>query len=267
MIALIFKTINRNRRTILIYLIISLLFLLMYTSLFPSIQKDADKMAELFNSYPEAMRKAFNINDNLFSVFENYLGAEHYSLLWPIMVILLAVTNGAGAIAGEIEKRTIELLLSLPLSRTKVFFAKYISGFILITTFVVLSVLSIVPVGILFGVDINIGANIAVMIIGLLFSIAIYSITFMFSSIFSSRGMVASLAGGIMIIMYALNIFASLQESVKSVRYLSFFYYYDYSKALSDSQIGLSSTIVFLSTIAITTAIGWYVFRKRDLSV
>ena len=49
-----------------------------------------------------------------------YLRAEFFSLLGPILLLVYTIGGGAKAIAGEEEGRSLDLLLSTPLSRGRV---------------------------------------------------------------------------------------------------------------------------------------------------
>jgi len=40
---------------------------------------------------------------------EGFLAAENYSIMWPIILIILTLSLGASAIAGEIEEGTMEI--------------------------------------------------------------------------------------------------------------------------------------------------------------
>ena len=49
-----------------------------------------------------------------------YLGTELFSLIVPLLLIIAAVATGARAIAGEEERGTLDLLMSLPVTRRRV---------------------------------------------------------------------------------------------------------------------------------------------------
>ena len=66
--------------------------------------------------------------------------------------------------------------------------------------------------------------------------------------------------------MYALNIFSTFQESLKDLKYASFFYYYDQNSALIDSHIATLSIVVFLAVGIICTIVGAIAFVKRDIA-
>jgi len=75
----------------------------------------------------------------------------------------------------------------------------------------------------------------------------------------------AAITGGLLIIMYALKIFAGFQESLDKLKYVSFFHYYDPNAALVGNHIDTLSIAVFLAVGIITVIIGAVVFVKRDI--
>ncbi len=196
MLALLSKTIKKSLVSLLIYTTISVAFVWMYVALFPSIFKEREKLAEAFEAYPEGLRQAFEIEIETFvSSLEGFMAGEYFSFLWPIILIILIITFASAAIAGEIDKGTIELLLSQPISRLKIFFAKYFSGLAIISTFVIVSNFSLVPFALLHNVDFQLQNFLSMSILGFLFAFAIFGICIMISSFSSSRGRPAAHTG------------------------------------------------------------------------
>ncbi len=266
MIAIIKKTIYLHRKKFIAISAICLLMIWMYVGIYPSIQKEADEMAKLIESYPESFLKAFGVEGtSLFTEFEAFVCVEYYSLMWPLLAIILVLSLGASAIAGEVDDKTMDFLLSQPISRSKIFISKYVAGVLIMLAFVFFSTITIIPIARMYDVEVHLGNYFAIAVISSLFSWAIYNLAFMISSITSSKGIPSSLTAGVVVIMYALNLLAALQESLKNLKYLSFFYYYDYHEALVDNHIDLLSIIVFSVCIVIFTAVGFIKFRKRDI--
>ena len=267
MLTLITKTIKKSLTSLLIYTIISVAFVWMYVALFPSIFKEREKLKEAFEAYPEGLIEAFAIEiDTFVSSIEGFMAGEYFSLLWPIILIILIISYASAAIAGEIDKGTIELLLSQPISRLKIFFAKYFSGLAIIAAFVFLSNFSVVPFATLHNVDYRIQNYLAISIIGFLFAFAIFGICIMISSFSSSRGRTAAITGGMLIIMYGLNLFSVFQESLSSLKYASLFHYYDFNSAIVHNQIDILNVAIFLAVGAISAVIGVVIFIKRDIA-
>lgn len=265
MIALIKKIIDINKIKLLIYVSIAALFNWMFVAFFPSVHEEAEKLEDAFSAYPEEMLKALNIEmTDMFSSLEAFMRVENFSFLWPIIAIILLATLGGAAIAGEVEDGTIEVLLAQPLSRAKVFFSKYIGGLIILLLFTIGSIFSVIPLAMLHNVDFQLESYGVVAVLCFLFGFAIYSLSIMLSSFFSSKGKAASLAAGTVLVMYALNILSTFKESVSDIKYLSFFHYYDFSSALIEHSIETLSVVVFVLFGVVCGIIGLLNFLKRD---
>jgi ABC-2 type transport system permease protein len=266
-ISTISKELYQRRWAIIGFSAGAFLFLLIYTSIYPSIQHESVKFNELLKSYPKALLDAFNIDQLNLSTLSGFLSAEHFSLVWPLMAIFLALSLAGQTIAGEIEKGTMALLLSLPLGRIKLFISKYLSGILAMSIFSVLSIIAIQPLAKLFNLNMfasNVGK---VTLLSLLFAFTIYSVSMFFSTIFSERSKVYFAVGGILLIMYVANIISGLVNSIDKLKYISYFHYFQPDKALVHGQLFASSFYVFCISILIATTAGVYIFVKRDINV
>lgn len=267
MLSLFLKTIYLNRKKLVLNVLITTLFNWMFVAMFPAMQKEADKLTEAFAAYPEDFLKVFNIDmENILTTLENFMQMENFSILWPIVAIILIISIGSPSIAGEVDDGTLEVLLAQPLSRLKIFISKYLGGLVIIFLFVFLSIFSTIPFAILHNVDYQVKSYLFISIIGFLFSLAIYSSTFMLSSISSTRGRPSSIISGMLLLMYAINIIVSFRESAEKLKYLSFFYYYDYKAAMIDFKIGLLNIMVFVMFSIVCTVVGSVAFTKRDIA-
>jgi len=267
MLALVTRVIKDNRTFFIANAFIWVLFIWMYVAFFPSVSENAAQLQEAFKSYPESFFKAFSINmDVMFTNLEGFLSIEYYSIVWPILMVIFVLTYGSFTIAGEIDRGTIEVLLAQPISRTKIYWAKYLAGVILILAFVFLSNFSVVPFTMLYHVKFQWQALLTISALGFLFSLSVFSVTTMLSSLFSSRAKAASLAGGVLIAMYVLNIISKFKVSVDNLKYLSFFHYFDHSAALIDNHISALAVAVFLGVSLTCTLAGLIAFIKRDIA-
>ncbi|MBU2595614.1 ABC transporter permease [Patescibacteria group bacterium] len=267
--AIFWRTIKDRRIVLLIYCLGVIGFLWMYVGMFPSFADKKDEFNQLMQYYPKEMMQAFGITEitQIFSSIENFLAMEQFSIVWPIVVIALAVSIGGSSIAGEIEAGTIETLLELPISRVKIFFAKYLGGLVLIAVFTVVSVFTVIPLAAAYHVDYQASHYVTTFIIGLLFAWAIMTLAFFFSVVFNSKGRAYFIPVGILILMYVLKIISSLKENLKDLQYTSFFYYFDANKSLINNKIDNWSYLIFGGVIIVFTIIAVFWFSKRDIVV
>lgn len=263
----IYKELSQRRWAILGFCLGAFLFLLLYVSIYPSFQNESAKFNEVLESYPKALLEAFNIDQLNLNSLSGYVSVEHFSLVWPLMAIFFTLSMAGQTIAGEIEKGTLTVLLSLPLGRPKIIISKYLSGIISLLIFIISSIFTLIPLAKLFSLSISVENVGKVALLSMMFSLAVYSVGILFSSIFSEKSRVYFVVGGLLLIMYIANIVSGLIKSLDSLKYLSFFHYYQPDKAIVQGRLYLSSFIVFVVTIAVTFALSNYIFSKRDISV
>lgn len=267
MLTIFWRTIKDRRLSLLIYCIASLLFIWMYIALFPSISESFGAMEKMLESFPKGFLDAFGFDAKSFVTFEGYIGSEEFTLIWPIMIIALTVSSAGGAIAGEVEKGTAEIILSQPISRLKVFFSKYMAAVLMLAIFIFISVGSIFPFAAFYNIAIKSENFIKLGFLGFMLGMAILSLSMLFSSLFSDKGRANFIPAGILILMYVINIIAGLQENLKNLKYISFFYYYNPSKLLVHGQLDNLAWWVFLGTFIVATTLAAFWFSKRDIAV
>ncbi|OGY24880.1 MAG: hypothetical protein A2Y57_00955 [Candidatus Woykebacteria bacterium RBG_13_40_7b] len=75
-----------------------------------------------------------------------------------------------------------------------------------------------------------------------------------------------AITGGVLIIMYALNVFSTFKESLENLKYASLFHYYDFAAAVVNNHIDALNAAVFLAVGITCTIIGAIAFVKRDIA-
>lgn len=259
------KELRQRKWALISYSAISVGFVWLYVAIFPSFAKESEKFNELLKSYPKALLEAFNITQLQMSNIEGYISAEHFSFIWPLMAILLGLSTAGIMLAGEIERGTANLLLSLPVSRTKQYIGKYFAGSVLMLIFVVLSTVSIIPFTRIYDISISQSHIATTTILCWAFAQCIFSIGYMFSAMFKERSHVYFVSAGILMMMYVANIVSGLVDSLEKVKYISLFHYFSPDKALVNGEISGRSLLVFFGLSIITAVIGFVVFRSRDI--
>lgn len=267
MLTIFWRTIKDKKIFISVYCLFAILMMFMYVAMYPSIRDEAENFDELMQSYPEEFFKAFNIETISFDRVENFLSIENYSIVWPLMAMFMMVSLAGYSIAKEIEKGTAEILLAKPVSRLKIYFTRYLTGTIILLLFTLVSVFSVIPLAEIYNVDYALDHHVKIFVLSFLLGLAVFSVSLMFSSMFSEKGKAYAVSGGLLLLMYVLNLVASLKEDLENLKYASFFYYYDFNKALIENSIDNLSIYVFLGVIVVCTTIGAIWFNKRDIAV
>lgn len=235
--------------------------------IWPSLKENLATLNQLWESYPESIRKAFGSENMQFATFDGFLSVEYFSQMWPLIMIAFSISIATGAIAAEIEKGTMELLLSQPITRRSVIVTRH---FYFELGIILLIAASLIPIAIgapLVGGDIAAGGLFSLAIPSFLFFTAIGSLTFLLSVIFSTRGRAIFVSLGIIIFCYALDILAKINDTFGNVHFLSIFYYWDPYRYLHGPSWawGDLTVLALISLFSTAAAVIW--FERRDIAV
>ncbi len=256
-------------KSFVIYAIASLVFLEMYIALFPTISKQSGQLDKLLTTLPPEIFKAMNIDVSSlsFGKLESFLSSEYMSFLWPILGVVFVISIANYILVSEVEKGTVETLVSLPATRNRIFIERYLAGLLLLVGFVVVSILGAIPLASLSNINFVFANFFTTAIGGFLFLWAIYSLAVLFSAIFSEKGRATMATGGVLIIMYVLNIISALKDSLVNIKYASFFNYFNGSDLLAKNVFSMNALYVLGGFAVVVALIAWVWVNRRDLSV
>jgi ABC-2 type transport system permease protein len=267
MIALIKRELQRNRTSYIIYCLIAVGFIVLYVSLFPSIQEQSAELEKILKAWPKSFLEAFGVDISGYNQIEMYLSSELMSLLWPILAVLLCVSRAGASIAGGIENRSIGLELSLPITRVRLYVAKLIGGLISAVVFCMVSIFMIIPVCAIFSIEVKVDRIAALFLICVLFVKALYSLALLVSSFASEKGRVYFAMGAFVLVSYVGNIVANISDGFSWLKHVSIFYYFDTFGVLKGEFIPVRSWIFFVAVTLFAIIAGSAKFYKRDISV
>lgn len=267
MFPIIIRELKDRKWSIIAYSLGSLLMLWLYVATFLSSQNSSQQLQELIKTYPKALLDAIGLSDLTLDTVEKYLNAKHFSLLWPILAIILALSRAGRQIAGEVQSGTMGLLLSLPLERIKIFAAKYIVGLVTIIIFTGISVFGVIPLAAAYDIPTHRNILSMAFVLTTLFMWVIYSFGLAVSSTVSESSKVYAISAGILFMSYAAYIVALLDTKFEWLKYGSVFHYFNTQKVLSSGEIETATWLVFGGAIIIFTLFAGWRFSKRDISV
>ncbi|CAN5433872.1 hypothetical protein BH10ACT1_BH10ACT1_22830 [soil metagenome] len=230
-------------------------------ALFPTIR--ANDMAKVLDSYPEALRRLFSLND--FSTGTGFVNAELFSLVVPLMLVIFAILWGSDGIAGEEERRTLDLLLAAPISRRRVLLEKAAA-----TAVGVASVGSVVLLVLLVGdaaADLGIGAVHLIAAVGSTVGLAILFgwIALGMGAATGHRGLARGASAVLAVAAYLLSSLATLVPGLRPWRTASPWYH-----ALGVDPLAKGTTVghvtVLLGLGACALVAGSAAFTRRDVA-
>jgi ABC-2 type transport system permease protein len=213
---------------------------------------------------PQAMQ-AFLGSDLSYASAPGFVSAEFFSWV-PILLIVYAVVQGTGAIAGEEGSGTIDLLMAQPVARSTMVLQKCLAfcvGAVLVVAlgFVGFAVsIPVVSIAITLGDAAVASANL--LPITLLF----FTFSLWLGAAAANRGVAAGAAVAVATGTYFVNSLASGVHQVSGLRYASPFYYYGAGLPLVKG-IDWSHVALLLGVSVLFLALSLRVFERRDIAI
>lgn len=261
------RELKDRKWSLLAYSLGSLAMLWLYVATFRSSQNNNQQLQALVKTYPKGLLDALGLNNLNVDTIEKYLNAKHFSLLWPLMAIILALSRAGAQLAGEIQTGTMGLLLALPLERWRIFVAKYATGLITIGVFTAVSVFGVIPLAAAYNIPSHLGILASAWILTSLFMWAVYSLALAVSAWVSDKGTVYAITATLLILTYVIYITALISDNLSGLKYYSLFYYFDTADVLATGHIMSRTWAVFGTIIILATALAAWRFNQRDASV
>jgi ABC-2 type transport system permease protein len=259
------KTLRERLRAFRWWCLGTLAFVALYGSVYPSI-KGNQSLNDLIKNYPEALKNFVGFGGNLdIASGAGYLGAEVFSFWAPIVLVAVTIAAGSSAIAGEEERGTLDLLLSLPLSRSRCLLEKLAAlvcealalAFVLWLLLIVANYTS--------GMGLSPGRLAAAVLGVLLFALDFGLIALALGSATGKRGMAIGLSAALAVTADVVNALAPMASWLDKVKLVSPFFYYSHADPLRHG-VNARDTLVLLAVAVFFAAISLPLFRRRDLA-
>ncbi|GCE14046.1 ABC transporter permease subunit [Tengunoibacter tsumagoiensis] len=184
----------------------------------------------------------------------------------PSMLAIWAVLAGANLVRGEEERRASDLLLSVPLSRTRYLLEKY---FALISA--LLGVGLLIALGAIIGeasakVEIEAGRALLAGLDVSLYAIFFASLSLLLSQCLRSRGAAAGWAGGIIAYAFVLDGTGRTIQHGEWLQRLSPLYYYSQNKPLISSFSNHpEAALLLIGLTLLFSGLSFWLYTQRDL--
>jgi ABC-2 type transport system permease protein len=253
----------RIRRTsTLLWVFASALLVLMYMAIYPTV-RSAPGIDDFVENLPEAFREAFAAGD--YSTPVGYLQAEVFSGLIPVLLLVLAIGRGAMLIAGEEEIGRLGVLLTLPITRGRVYVTKLLGLALVLALVVFVGVaLTIVALGPPFGVDIAIADVLAACVQLYLFALLAATLALAGGAATGRRGGGIALASVVFALGFFIDTLGRSVDWLERLRPLSPWRWYNGNLPLANG-VGGKEVLVLVVATAVVGLVGAWAFTRRDL--
>ena len=263
------QTLLENRRAILWWSLGFVVLAAYMIALFPTV-RDNPAMQELGRAKIEMLQGLIGkLTD--FGSPSGYLTAGLFSLMLPMMFLFFTITMGANAIGGEEERKTLDLLLANPISRSRIVIEKW-GAMTLLTLALGLVILTAFAIGgprvKLIGDALSMTNLVSALVSAVLLALFFGTLALAVGAATGSRAMAWSVAGGIALANYLVKTMAETSDAMKDVQTGLPLYYYlsDDSNPLQHG-LNLAHAAVLLAGVVVCLAVALVTFQRRDVGV
>ena len=195
-----------------------------------------------------------------------FVDIELFSFMIPLLFIALGIFGGSGAIAGEEERGTLDLILSNPLNRWRLLVDKFAANMAVVALLAAGTWAGLVIGALAVSMDISMVRLAEATISAALLGAAFGTFALALGSWQGKRGTAAGIASAAAVASYLINSFAPLVDALEPLKHLSLFHYYSSARPLFDGLdpvhvLVLAVVTVLLFGVALVT------FERRDLGI
>lgn len=259
--AVVARSLADRRRGVISYGVGLAAMVIWVMAIYPSVEKE---LADYMQAMPEAMRSMFGIQS--ISSLSDFVYAEVFSLMGPLVFIALAVTTGASTVAGEERDRILPIVLSTGVGRRSLLLSKLAAlavdllavGLI---TFASLLVGSLVAGGGL-GVVGAAAACLQLTALGLLFGAMALTI----GAATGHKALAAGVASGVAIAAYLVDTLGGLVSWLDKFKMASPFHWFAPGNPLIEG-LSVGGLAALLGVTIALAALGAVLFDRRDIGV
>ena len=256
------KTLREQRRSLAWWALGLVAAVLLTTAFYPSISRSAASFEKLLDSLPEGLRKAFGED---FASPAGYLQARLFSIFGPVLLLIYAIGAGSRAIAGEEERRTLDLLLSAPVARRRVVLDKALAMIAATAGLGAVLALAIAVTGPPFDVSVSVANVVAAATDCVLLALAFGGIALAVGAGTGRRSVAVGVTAGAAAGAYLIDILALSVNGLGWLQRLSPFFYYRDPEPIVHGLDPVDA-IVLGAIAVVTVAIAIWAFERRDLA-
>ena len=238
------------------------MFLVMGVMLGPIYASLPEETLAAFDAFPEEVIALFG--GGSLSTPEAWYTLETFGLMAPLSVILVTAVMGAGALAGEESRRTMALLLSNPIPRSRIVLEKAVT-MVLFGIAVGVATFAGVALGSVLGdLGMSVGNIAATATLQVLVGLVFGALALALSAGTGRTGVAVCGTAGAALVFHLLTSFANITGVVSALEWVSPFHYYLGSDPLMNGMDWGDAVALAVLAFALV-GLSFVLFQRRDI--
>lgn len=226
--------------------------------------RDSDEFVAFMDNLPPQMLAAFGIESTSFLTASGFLSSYLFSLFAPLFILFFVISAATAEVTAEERAGLMDMLLSAPVSRTRIFLQKATGVGLAALVLVAVLTAALLVVNPVFGLSLPVtgvlAAGLSLWLLGTLFG----AVTLV-AGTFTGRSMVAGgVAGALAFLTWFINSFADLYPPLENFDGASPFTWYQEPNPLIEGA-GAGQLWLAVATAGLLT-VATVLFRRRDIA-
>jgi ABC-2 type transport system permease protein len=257
------EALRERRRSLLWWTLGLILLLAINVAFYPSVRDD-EALSDYAKDLPESVRALFAGGELDLSSPVGYLNSQIYALMAPLILLIFSIAAGAGAVAGEEERGTLELILTHPVRRRDYVLQRFVALTALVTALTVVLLATVAVCSWLVDLEIALGrlasASVSVGLLAVLFG----TLALAAGAFSSGRAKAIAIAAGLAVASWIFDGLAQAVDSLEPWRALLPYYHALGQNPLREGAQWVGWAILAVATVALaaTAAAG---LERRDI--
>lgn len=229
--------------------------------LYPTIQESSGALLQYMEAFPDWVLSLMGGGD--INTVAGWANLEYLAFL-PLLLATATIAACSGAVQGEEDKRTMDLLMSQPLPRWRVVVEK-MAAITIATLLATVIASALFTSGLLLvDVEFDFAAAFLASFNAAPIALAVGALALFGSAFFPTRGLTIAVSGVVLAVSYFLNAFGEVTETLRTVRPLSLYYYYASSQPML-GQVEWGHVALLLALAAMLFVASLWAFERREL--
>ncbi|MFO7678396.1 MAG: ABC transporter permease subunit [Thermoplasmatota archaeon] len=248
------------KQSVIITLLFSAMFA-MFAGMYPSFVDMLEEMQES-GSWEQFMFLP-GIED--MASYIGFLNMEMYQIFWMLILGLILGFLAASVISAEIESKTIDILMSNPVSKAQIVVEKFLGllPMVLMINFVTMGILILVTIGI--GETVNFSYLFLTHVLSLPYFFGIIALGILISVIINEKMKASIITMAILIGMFIFNSIANMIPDYGALGLVSLQRYFKPYDTLKLGQIDATANIVLLLFCIVCIIAAMIYFHHKDI--
>lgn len=221
-------------------------------------------LADLYKQYPASLRKLFGEVD--ISTLNGWMQVELISYL-PLLLAIYGGIYAAGSVSREVEQRTVDFLLGLPVTRWQFIASRLIVGMwnLLI---ICLSVFVVLVIGVaIIGYAPPAGRIALALFNAYLLSAALLTAYVAVATFVDEQSRVTGITLGITFLLYIGNAALKATDAPSVIRWFTPFEHYHSAQAMSGDGLPVAPMVLLFAATVVAGGLALYWYNRRDIAI